>query len=165
MELITNQRKIPREKWRYGLRSSAATGCGWIACYNALLLLKRPEPPERVLGWLSRRRPLVNGLCGTTFGSMLAFCKNRGLAVSVGCKKKQLDRLVRENEVSILFYFWRRGWRIGAHYVTLVPEGDGLVGYNVYRNVTGPVSLGESLIPFLKSFHGGFPVIIALRKP
>ena len=30
MDLIYNQRQIPAEQWRYGLRSSAAVGCGWI---------------------------------------------------------------------------------------------------------------------------------------
>ena len=39
MDLIYNQHQIPREQWRYGLRSSAAVGCGWIATYNALRLL------------------------------------------------------------------------------------------------------------------------------
>lgn len=29
--LIYNQSQIPRGKRRYGLRSSAATGCGWNA--------------------------------------------------------------------------------------------------------------------------------------
>ena len=38
-ELILNQTQIPKEQWRYGLRSSAKTGCGWIALYNALILL------------------------------------------------------------------------------------------------------------------------------
>ena len=37
--LIYNQRDIPKDKWRYGFRSSAATGCGWIATYNALRLM------------------------------------------------------------------------------------------------------------------------------
>ena len=49
MDLILNQTKIPRDRWRYGLRRSAATGCGCIAGYNALLLLGRPETPEAEL--------------------------------------------------------------------------------------------------------------------
>ena len=48
-DLIFCQRDIPREQWRYGLRSSAATGCGWIATYNALCLLgERAEPEELI---------------------------------------------------------------------------------------------------------------------
>ena len=39
VDLIYNQKKIPKDQWRYGFRSSAATGCGWIATYNALQLM------------------------------------------------------------------------------------------------------------------------------
>ena len=38
-DLILNQRQIPADQWRYGFRSSAAVGCGWIATHNALRLL------------------------------------------------------------------------------------------------------------------------------
>lgn len=37
MDLIYNQRKIPKDQWRYGFRTSADTGCGWIATYNACI--------------------------------------------------------------------------------------------------------------------------------
>ena len=39
MELIYNQNDIPKGQYRYGLRSSASVGCGWIATYNALTLM------------------------------------------------------------------------------------------------------------------------------
>ena len=39
MDLIYNQNHIPREQYRYGLRASAAVGCGWLATYNALTLM------------------------------------------------------------------------------------------------------------------------------
>ena len=37
--MICNQHDIPKEVHRYGLRSSAEVGCGWIATYNALKIL------------------------------------------------------------------------------------------------------------------------------
>ena len=48
-DLIYNQHKIPKEKWRYGFRSSAATGCGWIATYNALRLMGYRATPEDLI--------------------------------------------------------------------------------------------------------------------
>ena len=39
-DLIYCQRDIPNDQWRYGLRTSADTGCGWVATYNALRLMK-----------------------------------------------------------------------------------------------------------------------------
>ena len=40
--LIYCQRDIPKNELRYGLWSSAATGCGWIAVYNILTLYGIP---------------------------------------------------------------------------------------------------------------------------
>lgn len=37
MDMIYNQRSIPKDQLRYGFRSSAATGCGWVAIYNSTL--------------------------------------------------------------------------------------------------------------------------------
>ena len=48
-DLIYNQTKIPKEQWRYGLRTSAATGCGWIATYNALRLMGYAAEPEELI--------------------------------------------------------------------------------------------------------------------
>ena len=48
-DLIYCQQDIPREQLRYGFRSSAATGCGWIATYNALHILKDHADPEELI--------------------------------------------------------------------------------------------------------------------
>ena len=46
---ICNQTKIPKDRWRYGLRSSAKVGCGWIAVYNALIQLGESPCPRPLL--------------------------------------------------------------------------------------------------------------------
>ena len=33
-DLICNQTRIPKNQWRYGLRSSAKTGCDYKASYK-----------------------------------------------------------------------------------------------------------------------------------
>jgi len=48
-DLIYCQRDIPKEKWRYGFRTSAATGCGWIATFNALRLMGYRAEPEKLI--------------------------------------------------------------------------------------------------------------------
>ena len=48
-DLIYCQRDIPKEQWKYGFRTSAATGCGWIATYNALRLLGDHADPEELI--------------------------------------------------------------------------------------------------------------------
>ena len=64
-DLIYNQYKIPKEQWRYGFRSSAATGCGWIATYNALRLMGYMADPEQPIQDYERQVPLINGNAGT----------------------------------------------------------------------------------------------------
>ena len=66
-DLIYNQRQIPREQWRYGLRSSAAVGCGWIATYNALRLLGYRTTPENLIRYYEGQLPLIHGNAGTSF--------------------------------------------------------------------------------------------------
>ena len=50
----------------------------------------------------------------------------------------------------ILFYYWRKGWKLGGHFVALHKTDRGIVGYNTYSNSTGPDLYGDSLEAFLK---------------
>ena len=59
-DLIYCQRDIPKEKWRYGLRSSAAVGCGWIATYNALRLMGEEAEIAAAEQALAARLPACN---------------------------------------------------------------------------------------------------------
>ena len=67
MDLIYNQRQIPKDKWRYGLRSSAATGCGWIATWNALRLMGRKTDIDELIRYYEWQLPLIHGNAGTSF--------------------------------------------------------------------------------------------------
>ena len=54
-DMIYCQRGIPKDELRYGLRTSAATGCGWIATYNALRILgKRADKAPGSMGMVRR---------------------------------------------------------------------------------------------------------------
>ena len=64
-EIIYNQTEIPKTKWRYGFRSSAATGCGWIAVYNSLVLMGCEASPEHLIRYFQRQFPLIHGNLGT----------------------------------------------------------------------------------------------------
>ena len=37
--MIYCQKDIPKDKLRYGFRTSASTGCGWISVYNAMRIM------------------------------------------------------------------------------------------------------------------------------
>ena len=161
--MICNQKQIPKEQWRYGLRSSAATGCGWIATYNALRLMGYHAEPEKLIRYYQRRLPLVNGNFGTFILNLVNFFRKRGFPVTVTARWSELDQTARDADVCILFFFWRGKASVGSHYVALRWEGDGFVGYNTYSNSAGPDSYGPSLAAFLKERKYFLPILLSIR--
>ena len=148
--MIFCQRDIPKDKWRYGFRSSAATGCGWIAVYNALRLLGYEPKPEELIASFERMFPLVHGNAGTTILAPAFWLKRRGFQVEYLSRVERFDAVAKKSDACILFYHWREKWKFGAHFVALQYTPEGFVGYNTYRNSKGPDRYGESLSAFLK---------------
>lgn len=162
-EMIYNQHRIPKKEWRYGLRSSAATGCGWIATYNALKILGYYMKPEQLIRYYTRQLPVINGNFGTFLFGPAIFFKRHGFQVRLCMRRRKFDELVRENEVGILFYRWRRKWRLGSHFVTVQYKEERFVGYNTFRNSEGPDVYGRSLEDFLKQQKYFGCVLIAVK--
>ena len=148
--LIYNQHDIPKEQYRYGLRSSAATGCGWIATYNALQLMGYKTDIQELIRYYEWQLPFVHGNAGTSFwGPALCF-QNWGFPVKILVDRKKFDEAAINADSCILFYRWRSKVKLGAHFVALHHTERGFVGYNTYSNSTGPDFYGESLDGFLK---------------
>lgn len=162
--LIYNQHDIPKEAYRYGLRSSAATGCGWIATYNALRLLGYKTDIEELIRYFEWQLPLIHGNAGTSFWGPAVCFKNWGFPVAVIVDRRRFDEAAREADACILFYRWRKNYRMGAHFVALHHTDAGFVGYNTYRNSTGPDIYGGSLDRFLKQKKHFGCVLIAIKK-
>lgn len=162
-DLIYNQRDIPRDQWRYGLRTSAATGCGWIATFNALRLLGRRAKPEDLIHYFERQLPLIHGNAGTSFWGPAVCFKQWGFPVTVELRQDRFDELAKASDVCILFYRWHRKWKLGAHFVALHLTDRGFVGCNTYNNSSGPDLYGPSLQAFLKRKHYYGAVLIAIK--
>jgi hypothetical protein len=162
--LIYNQRDIPKDKWRYGLRSSAATGCGWIATWNALQLLGCKTDIDELIRYYEWQLPLIHGNAGTSFWGPAACFKHWGFPVEVCADRRKFDALASRSDVSILFYHWHRGCRLGAHFIALHRTPDGFVSYNTYRSSTGPDNLGHSLQAHIQSSGWFGCVLMGIRK-
>ena len=106
-DLICNQNRIPRDKWRYGLRSSAATGCGWIATHNALHLMGYRTDIEELIRYYERQLPLIHGNAGTSFWGPAELFRRWGFPVKVCLKTGSFDALARRSDACILFYRWQ----------------------------------------------------------
>ena len=162
--LIYNQNHIPRDQYRYGFRASADTGCGWVATHNALCLMGCQTDLKELIRYYEWQLPLIHGNAGTSFWSPALCFRNWGFPVRILVDRKQFDRAAKDSDACILFYRWRKKARLGAHFVALHHTDRGFVGYNTYRNSTGPDLYGESLEGFLKERNYFGCVLIAIQK-
>lgn len=150
MDLIYNQRSIPKEQYRYGFRDSASVGCGWVATYNALQLMGYKTDIPELIRYYEWQLPLIHGNGGTSFWGPAVCFRRWGFPVRILTDRKRFDQTAREADVCILFYRWHKKCKLGAHFVALHHTDKGFVGYNTYRNSTGPDLYGPSLDEFLR---------------
>lgn len=162
--LIYNQRQIPKEQYRYGFRASADVGCGWIATHNALCLMGYKTDLEKLIHYYEWQLPLIHGNAGTSFWGPAACFKHWGFPVRMVVDRKRFDAAAKDADACILFYRWRKGIKLGAHFVALHHTGKGFVGYNTYRDSTGPDSYGESLDAFLRRKNYFGCILLAISK-
>ena len=162
--MIYCQRNIPKEKWRYGLRSSAATGCGWIAVYNALCIMGYRPDAEKIIRFFEKQIPVFNGNTGTFILSPAMFFKKLGFAVDVTANMGKFDEVAKSHNVSILYFWWRNGFKIGAHFVAVKHTPKGFVGYNTYKNSKGPDFYGKSLEEFVRKHRYFGTVLISINN-
>lgn len=161
-DLIYNQNHIPLNEHRYGFRPSADVGCGWVATHNALRLMGYKTDIHQLIRYYEWQLPLIHGNAGTSILAPALFFMGQGFRVEYTSRQECFDGLAEAADVCILFYRWRRDWKIGAHFVALRHTEDGFIGYNTYRNSAGPDRYGQSLAGFLKEKKYFAPVLIAI---
>ena len=98
------------------------------------------------------------------FVVVLAVLAKWGFPVKLVTRRKDYDLQAREADVRILFYHWRRGARLGAHFVALRHTDRGFVGYNTYRTSTGADFYGPSLEAFLKKNGYFATTLVAIQN-
>lgn len=162
-DLIYNQTRIPKDQWRYGLRTSADTGCGWIATYNALRLLGYRAKPEALIRYYERQLPIIHGNAGTNIQGPAQFFRHHGFDVDTLSVTERFDEAAKLSDVCIVFYYWRRKFKFGAHFVTVQYKDGKFTGYNTFRSSEGPDDYGGSLEQFLKKSGFFAPVLITIK--
>ena len=143
--LIYNQNSIPADVHRYGFRASKDVGCGWVAVHNALHLLGKKTDIDGLIRYFERQLPLIHGNAGTSFWAPAVCFQKWGFGTELVFHRNRFDEAAKQADVCILFYRWQRKAKLGAHFVALHHTENGFVGYNTYRNSTGPDLYGESL--------------------
>ena len=91
------------------------------------------------------------------------FFVHHGFPVEVVSNRAKFDDLVRRSDVCILFYYWRKKWKIGAHFVTVQYKDSKFTGYNTYRTSDGPDDYGKSLEGYIRKQKFYAPFLIAIK--
>ena len=63
----------------------------------------------------------------------------------------------------ILFYYWQKKLKFGAHFVTVQYKDGKFTGYNTYKNSEGPDPYGESLEGYIKQRKFHLPFLITIK--
>ena len=161
--MIYNQKKIPKDQWRYGFRSSAAAGCGWIAAYNALHLMGYHVEPEKLIRYYQRHVPGLNGTLGTFVMTPVRLFQKLGFEVKTTVRRSDFDDLAKSSDVCILFYHWTHLPKLGAHFTAVQYKDGQFTGYNTYKNSKGPDHYGDSLEEFIRRKKYFGTVLIGVR--
>lgn len=145
---------------RFGFFKSSFNGCGWIATYNALILLgKKPKVEEIILEY-ELTGAVLYGAFGVQPYAVTHYFRFRGYKVETTYNSQKVDSVAKKHTCNILFY-WHNS---GAHYFATKWNGSQFVGYNVWGS-NGPEYLGKLLS---KSFHNNqkrkIGVLISISK-
>lgn len=114
---------------RYGRRTTADTGCGWIACYNFLHYMKRTEDPLEIAHEMERML-LWGGFRGSHPLSLWIFLRRRGFRCRIAFTRGGVERILGRWEKErtdgqkiggILSYKHRKG----SHFAAFIKPAAG----------------------------------------
>jgi len=125
---IDNQNQSPANQIRMGstagMNEGWYNGCGWIAAYNALVLLEAPVHPAEIVRYFEMSGGTVlGGVFGTYPSTIEEYIRSRGFRVSSTLFPQlsmSLDEAIKGSRVGILAYLHSSA----AHYVTIVYNED-----------------------------------------
>ncbi|MCL2222139.1 MAG: hypothetical protein FWC20_07925 [Oscillospiraceae bacterium] len=127
---IDNQNTSPANLIKMGSRPGQNegwyNGCGWVAAYNALIILGEPVHPAVIVNhFKANEGTVLDGVLGTFPNAIERFLIDSGYDVTHTLfpgRTLNLDEAIRASRVSVLAYAHTRT----AHFITIV--------YNPYEN-------------------------------
>jgi len=148
--LIDNQNLRPANQIRMGgtdgMNEGWYNGCGWIATYNALILLDSPTHPADIVRYFEESGGTVlDGMFGTYPNAIVRYLRSLGHTVTHTLFPQitvDLDETIKASQVSILAYMHTSA----AHYITIkyMEDIDKFIIYNDSTARSMSASLGFS---------------------
>jgi len=125
---IDNQNHSPANQVRMGMTEGMNegwyNGCGWVAAYNALILLGNPQHPAEIVRYFEESGGTVlGGVFGTYPNTIESYIRGLGYNVTHRLFPQvtlNIDDAIRNSRVSILAYVHTGA----AHYITIEYRED-----------------------------------------
>jgi hypothetical protein len=126
--LIDNQARRPANQIRMGSTDGRNegwyNGCGWVATYNALILLDEPQHPAEIVRYFEMSGGTVlGGVFGTFPNTIEAYLQHMGYSVNHALFPQltlNIDDTIKEARVGILAYAHTGA----AHFITIEYRED-----------------------------------------
>ena len=112
---IYNPKKGTASKYWFGPYRSSYNGCGWIATYNAAIMLGKHIAPDKIISEYELTGAVLYGTFGIQPYAISAFFRNRGYKVTTTYDTSKFDSVAKKNTANIVWY-WHSS---GAHYVAV----------------------------------------------
>lgn len=142
----------------FGFYRSSYNGCGWIATYNATIMLGKRVAPADIIGEYELTGAVLYGTFGIQPYAITAFFRNKGYKVTTTYDSSKFDKVAKKNQANII-WFWHSS---GAHYVALKRDGTKFVGYNTFNNSSGVDNWGTSISAFLTKYGYTGSILISI---
>ena len=142
----------------FGFYRSSFNGCGWIATYNATIMLGKRVAPAEIIGEYELTGAVLYGTFGIQPYAITAFFQNKGYKVTTTYDSSKFDKVAKENRANII-WFWHSS---GTHYVALKWDGTKFVGYNTFKNSSGSDNWGTSISAFLAKYGYTGSILISM---
>ena len=90
---IYNQNKGNAAKYKFGFFRSSYNGCGWIATYNATIMLGKRIAPHKIIAEYELTGAVLYGTFGIQPYAISAFFWNKGYKVTITYDTRKFDTL------------------------------------------------------------------------
>ncbi len=118
-------------QFKMGLVDAARSGCGWIAAYNAMIMLGRPQQPADVIRYFDDAwGNIALGAFGVNPFAMSGYFFSQGFITSrnrtLGTMSLTMERTAKSACACILLYAHSQG----AHYIAFQWNGEKYIAHN-----------------------------------
>ena len=127
---IYGQNNPPYSDLQFGFFKSEYNGCGWIATYNALIMLGCQTKPADIISEYEVTGAVLYGVFGVQPYAITHYFRFRGYKVKTTYKTSKFNDVAKQHTANIIFYFFP--W--GAHYFATRYDGNKFLAYNFYAS-------------------------------